>query len=473
MNRSTNFGGVIAALLAALCVVLVTPAAQAQTVEERIDLLLGDSYADYDMLQLDAAEDKLFEAIDLIDTYDVRTPGAAGTFIMLGVIWAARSGDAWEAYDPFYDGLSIDPWAELHPYYATPSLMEVLEEARLNAPEPAPVAPDPYVPPQPDPYVPPQPDPYVTAQPAPYVPPQPDASQLLMHSRVTEARSNREIPITAQVPVTAPVARVQLNYRPFGEPNFFALDLSPASDGVTFAGEIPANSTRGVISIDYFIVALDRAGNAMGTAGTSAQPYSIFVTGGGDGPDRGNRQPRSRNNNRGNSGGEIAHLSLGAGSGIGLATGDPNVYAEDVDLNPGLAPTPFHIGAELGFAPGRGSFHIVPFLRLQMVFLDTGIEPEPLFGLKLRYFFKDEAPLRVYAQGSVGYGEVSHLVLLREIEDGTYDTTNEGPIHVGGGIGMVYMVSDSVGIQADIHLMAMFSQFSLQGDLTAGLYLGF
>ncbi len=67
MNRSTNFGGVIAALLAALCVVLVTPAAQAQTVEERIDLLLGDSYADYDMLQLDAAEDKLFEAIDLID----------------------------------------------------------------------------------------------------------------------------------------------------------------------------------------------------------------------------------------------------------------------------------------------------------------------------------------------------------------------------------------------------------------------
>jgi hypothetical protein len=321
--------------------------------------------------------------------------------------------------------------------------------------------------------VPPQPA-YVPPQPA-YAPPQADASQVLMHSRVTEARSNREIPVSAQVPVTAPVARVQLNYRPFGEPNFFALDLSAASDGVTFEGEIPANSTRGVISIDYFIVALDRAGNSMGTAGTSAQPYSIFVTGSGDGPDRSNRQPRSRNNNRGssNADGEIFHISLGVGTGIGLATGDPNVYADDVELNPGLAPTPFHIGAELGFAPGRGSFHIVPFLRLQMVFLDTGIEPEPLFGVKFRYFFKDEAPLRVYAQGSLGYGEVSHLVLLREIEDGTYDTTNEGPIHVGGGLGMVYMVSETVGIQADLHLMAMFSQFSLQGDLTAGMYLGF
>ena len=464
-----NLQGLLAVTLAAFVAILAAPAS-AQTVEERVDLLLGDAYADYDMLQLDAAEDKLFQAIDLVETYQVRTPGAAGAYIMLGVVWAAREGDSSLAYEPFIDGLAIDPVAELHPFYATPSLMQVLEDARDAAPAPAPVEPDPYVPPTPDP------EPYV---PEPYIPPAPEPSQVLVHTRVAEARANRDIPIVAQVPVTVPVTRVQLNYRPFGESNFYGVEMAPASDGISFEGAIPSNSTRGVISIDYFLVALDRAGNPLGTAGSSAQPFTIFVTGGGDGPDRSatrqprQRNPRSNNRNRGSGEGEIAHLSLGAGTGIGLATGEPNVYAEDVELNPGLAPTPFHIGIEAGFAPNRGSLHIVPFLRLQMVFLDTGIEPEPLFGVKVRYFFKDGANLRVYGQGSVGYGDVSHLVLLREIEEGTYDTTNEGPVHIGGGIGLVYMLSDTFGLQGDLHLMSMFGQFSLQGDLTAGAYIAF
>jgi hypothetical protein len=275
------------------------------------------------------------------------------------------------------------------------------------------------------------------------------------------------------------VTRVQLNYRPFGESNFYGVEMQPASDGVSFEGVIPSNSTRGVISIDYFLVALDRGGNTLGTSGSSAQPFTIFVTGVSEGPDRSASRPsrqrnrRTNDRNRGSGDGEIAHLSLGVGSGIGLATGDPNVYAADIELNAGLAPTPFHIGAEVGFAPNRGSLHIVPFLRLQLVFLDTGIEPEPLFGVKVRYFFSDGANLRVYGQGSVGYGYVSHLVLLREIEDGTYDTTNEGPIHIGGGIGLVYMLSDTLGLQGDLHLMSMFGQFSLQADLTAGAYVAF
>ena len=463
----------LAVPLAVLVALFALPA-QAQTVEERVDLLLGDAYADYDMLQLDAAEAKLFEAIDLVETYNVLTPGAAGAYIMLGVVWAARDGDSNLAYEPFLDGLRIDPLAELHPFYATPSLMDILEEARANAGSaPAPPAPDPYVPPTPDPYVPPTPDPYVPPTPDPYVPPAPEPSQVLVHSRVPEARAGRDIEIMAEVPPRVPVSRVQLNYRPFGDANFYGVAMEPGSDGVSFVGEIPSNATRGIISIDYFLVALDRMGNPLGTAGSSSQPFTIFITGGGDGPDR-SRSSSSRNNrNRGGGTGEIAHLSLGFGTGIGLATADPNVYAEDVELNPGLAPSPFHIGIEAGFAPGRGSLHIVPFLRLQLVFLDTGIATEPLFGVKARYFFRDGDRLRVYAQGSIGYGDVSHLVLLQEIDEGTYDTTNEGPMHIGGGIGLVYMLSDTFGLQGDLHLMAMFGRFSLHGDITAGPYIAF
>lgn len=467
MMTPMQLRNLLAVPLVALIALCALPA-HAQTVEERVDLLLGDAYADYDMLQLDAAEAKLFEAIDLVETYSVQTPGAAGAYIMLGVVWAARDGDSSLAYEPFVDGLRIDPLAELHPFYATPSLMETLEEARANAGQAQAPPPDPYVPPTPTPYVPPTPD--------PYVPPAPEPSQVLMHSRVTEARSNRDIEISAQVPASVPVSRVQLNYRPFGESNFYGIVMEPTSDGVSFVGEIPSSATRGIISIDYFLVALDRAGNPLGTAGSSSQPFTIFITGSSDGPSA-SRSSGSRNNNRNRNRstgeGEIGHLSLGFGTGIGLATAEPNVYAEDVELNPGLAPAPFHIGVEAGFAPGRGSLHIVPYLRLQLVFLDTGIAPEPLFGVKARYFFKDGDRLRVYAQGSLGYGDVSHLVLLREIDEGTYDTTNEGPVHIGGGIGLVHMLSDTFGLQGDLHLMAMFGRFSLHADVTAGPYIAF
>lgn len=465
----------LAALAAACLLAFAAVPAAAQSVEERVDMLLGDAYADYDMLQLDAAQDKLFDALDLIEANDVRTPGAAGVYIMIGVVTAAIEGDSWSAFDWFVEGAFVDPMVEIHPYYATPSLQEVLADAKLEA---AAMAPQ-WQEPEPEPYVPPTPPtpptPPVVTPPTPPVvtPPTPPVASgpALMHTPVSEAAGGRPLTLSARVAIGAPITRVTVNYRPFGERNFYAAELNPTGDGTTWAGDVPGSALRGVISLDYFVLATDASGNTVATSGNAAAPHTVFVVGGGDGPDR----SRNRGNNRSRSSGEgeIFHLTLGAGTGIGLATAEPNVYAEDVELNPGLAPTPLHLAAELGFAPGRRSLHIVPFLRLQMVFLDSGTELEPLAGLKIRYFFKDGGPFRVYGQGGAGYGYVSHLVLLEQIEAGTYDTTNEGPIHVGGGIGFNYMFSDNVGIQLDTYLMAMFTEFSLQLDATAGLYIAF
>lgn len=453
--------------LAALAIVATPVAASAQSVEERVEMLLGDAYADYDMLQLDAAEDKLFQALDLVEEYGIRTPGAAGTYIMLGVVWAARSGDAWDAYDVFYDGLLLDPYAEIHPYYATPSLVEVLEEVRLEIPDSAYDYQEPYEEPYQEPYQEPYEEPYV--EPTPPAPTTP--ARTLSHTPVREANGGRPLPVQATVAVTAPVQQVSLYYRPFGQTGYSSVDMRAGGDGTTFTADIPGNASRGVISLDYYIEALDRTGAFLDGSGTATQPHTVFVLG-SDGPSP-SRTTRTRNRSRSGGDGEVFHLSLGVGSGIGLATAEPNVYADDVELNPGLAPTPLHLAFELGFAPGRGAFHIVPFGRMQLVFLDSGVELEPLFGVKARYFFRDDQRVRVYGQGGAGYGYVSHLVQLAEIDDGTFDTTNEGPIHVGGGVGFVFMATDHFGIQVDSYLMAMFPDFSLQVDAQLGAYIAF
>jgi hypothetical protein len=158
------------------------------------------------------------------------------------------------------------------------------------------------------------------------------------------------------------------------------------------------------------------------------------------------------------------------GTGVGLATGAPRVYADEVKINPGMAATPVHVHFELGGVASR-SFHLVPFLRAQLVILETGIEPQLLAGLKARYFFADRGPLRAYAEGGLGYGNVSHLVYLADKD--AYDTTIEGPFHVGAGIGLLYMFNDTVGLQNQVYTMAMFDQFSFQLDYSLGLYFAF
>ena len=113
----------------------------------------------------------------------------------------------------------------------------------------------------------------------------------------------------------------------------------------------------------------------------------------------------------------------------------------------------------------------IPFLRLQLVSLDTGLEIEPLFGLKVRYALRTDQKLRFYVQGRLGYADVVHFVSLPEVDGGVVDTTVEGNLHVG--YWFAYFFSEHVGFAVDSYLMVMFPRTSVQLDLTAGLTFGF
>lgn len=451
--------------LVLVCLLLAVPVAAQQDASARVQTLVEQAYDAYDNLQLPAAQARLQEAIELAGQAGAAPRPTAEAWIMLGVVRSALGAPDGEVLDAFVQGLIVDSAVEVHPYYATPTLSELLVQARAIAPQSAPARP--AGPPQQQQ----QPPPQQVAQPvAP-------AAPVIAHAPVAEGRADRPVLLAATVPVHVPVQRVAINYRPFGSPNFFAVDMLAQPDGVSFLGEIPAAATRGVLQVDYYLTVQDRAGNVLGVAGSPQTPFSIAIFGGAataqqpggyrpgyespEGPGR----SRASNDDR-----EIVHFSVLVGSGIGLATSSPNAFADRVELNPGLATTPIFIGAEFGFSP-TGSFHLVPFLRAQLVVLESGIEPEILGGLKARYFLVDNQPLRFYVQGGLGYGDVSHLVYLSEFD--TYDTTNEGPYHVGGGGGLAYMFTRNVGLQLDLYAMAMFDRFSLQLDGQLGMYFGF
>jgi hypothetical protein len=448
------------ALLALLVVAGLGTSASAQPgADQRIESLLEQAFDAYDMLQLQAAQARLQEAIDFANQSGRRSRAVADCYVMLGVVRYAISGNDSDALDPFVQALLIDDGVEVHPYYATPTLEELLAQARNVVPRGGTPATPPPAQTTPPPAQPP-------------TPPAQSQAPVINHQPIRDSMANAPIRLAATVPISVPVSRVAVNFRAVGSPNYFAVDMVAQPDGVSFLGEIPASATRGATQIDYYLTVQDRAGNVLGAAGGPQQPFSIVLLGGYEASTRGPAAPYvglpglDEPTDR-----EVAHFSLSLGSGVGLATSEPNVYADEVRINPGLALTPIHIGAEASWSP-TDSFHLVPFLRTQLVIRTTGIDPLFLGGIKARYFLvNDREGLRLYAQGGLGYGDVSHLVYLAEKD--TYDTTNEGPYHIGGGGGLVYMFTRNVGLQIDLYAMTLFDRFSFQLDGQLGLYFGF
>jgi hypothetical protein len=319
------------------------------------------------------------------------------------------------------------------------------------------------------------------APPAPVAAP---VQGLIEHMPPREARAREPLGISARIPVTVPVAKVNLQFRTMGEPLFRAVELAPQRDGVSFQGGIPGSSVVGA-GVEYYLEVLDRAGQVLTTSGSPATPFRIAL------PATAAPAPVARaarpaapaaSKSRGSDWGALEEddrasgkaknfsVALGGGFGAGLATGAPDVVT-DVKLGSGVALTPGHATAEIGYRIGE-QLDVLPFLRLQIVTLESGTELEPLFGAKIRKYLSDTGKFDLYVEGGLGYGNVRHFVWVADKK--TYVTTSEGPFSVGGGGGLRYAFTDSVGINAGGYLMGLAGDAtSVQLDLQGLLYFRF
>lgn len=429
------------AFLLAAVVCLSVPVATLAQGSGELTKALRRAQDAYDNIEFGEAERGLEDAIALAERLGQdQTPEAADLHLFLGVVRHAVSGDA-AAEDAFVAGLTINPSAQLSPDYATPQLEEILERARgrvpTNVPDPGPdITPD------------------LT----------PAGFDGMRHDPIETATAGTPLQFQAEVSANTPVYRVTVHYRRFGEREYTALPLQPSGD-TKFVGLLDGKRVR-TSQIDYYIEATDRTGKTLVGAGGALSPLSVIVFGdtdtviGDPDPDP-DPDPEPGSGER-----RHMYLTLGAGSGLGLATGDP-IVNPDVPIRTGLAPTPLHINAELGFYLME-SLTLGAFMRGQLVLLTEGIELEPIFGGKLAWWFDNDGALRLYSGVGGGFGFVRHTVDLNPTLD-FVDTTREGPAHAGVGFGLGYFFNDYVALVLDAYVPVLFPTLSVQADIQLGL----
>lgn len=500
----------VALLALGLCCAAVTPARAQQlppaalaAADGQVIQILNAAAAAYDNFDFNTSIGLLQQGVAIIRQTGLRSRPAADLYLLDGVVRYSASGAEGDAVNAFVQAMIVDPNARLHPNYATPALETLLQRARglANpvAARPAPVPPPPAARPAPTlaPQAPPAPAgslPSLSAMgvggytPPPAAPPAPVAAPaqgLIEHMPPREARAREPLGIAARIPVTVPVAKVNLQFRTIGEPLFRAVELAPQRDGVSFQGGIPGSSVVGA-GVEYYLEVLDRAGQLLTTSGNAATPFRIALppTAAPAPVARASRPPQMaapskssgsdwgalEDDDRASAKAKKFSVAVGGGLGGGLATGEPDVVT-DVKLGSGVALTPGHATAEIGYGIGE-QLEVIPFVRLQIVTLESGTELEPLFGAKIRKYLTDTGKLDLYLEGGLGYGNVRHFVWVADKK--TYVTTSEGPFHAGGGGGLRYAFTDSVGINAGGYLMGLAGDAaSVQLDLQGLLYFRF
>ncbi|MEO1271795.1 MAG: hypothetical protein AAFX99_27190 [Myxococcota bacterium] len=420
-------GRCLLALLMVLAAALMTAPAAAQDMVQQLEAAHQAAQDNYDVLQLAEAERGLEEAISKAQRFSVDDPVVAKLHMMLGIVRFAVTRDEDAAYAQFVQALNIDRTATIDEDYQTPSLLAVYERALATVPEPQ--------------------TPVIT----------PDESSV-KHTPVESANTGKPIRISVEVPEQIPLYRVVLNYRHYGERQYTSLEMAP-SGPTAFSATIPGEEVR-TSQIDYFIEVLNRTGEILVSASSPTSPFSVVIFGDDSNEIDDELKPDLER--------QYIFLQLGIGSGGGFATAEP-VFHPQIEIDPGLAPSPLLAMVEVGFLI-TPSLHLSGFYRAQI------LERDDLGGGKLKWWFDNEGDWTLYTGVGGGYGRVRHTVDLGDATCdlpasgcGFVDTTREGPYHIGLAFGAAYNLSPNFAVVTDFYTMFLFPDISAHIDAVLAL----
>ena len=172
------------------------PSAAQQVQEEKVERLCQEAMNHYDMLELEASETKLFEAISISQRSGIETPAVAQCHIMLGLVYLAN-GDEESTRDEFRQALEIDPNCEIDPLYSTPSKTDLFSEVSSSI-------------------VPPKIETLDNKEPE---------TGMVRHTPVEYADAFQPIDFRIFIPLNIKVSKVYLYIRPYGEANFYINEM--------------------------------------------------------------------------------------------------------------------------------------------------------------------------------------------------------------------------------------------------------
>ncbi|QDG51747.1 hypothetical protein FIV42_13610 [Persicimonas caeni] len=508
MKRLTRLTFVALMMAASGTAVMSVPSvAVAQDTESKLEGMLKQATEDYDVLMIGDAKNKLQNAIGLAQSEGISSPVVAELYVMLAIVEFAEGRDEAKAKERFVSALGHDYDVSIPPHYKNPSLEKAMAQARQQVPEPK--------------------DDSGSEQ------GQGNAqagSGKFEHTPPATAKAGEPLELEAFVPADMPVYRVFVLHRRFGENEFEKLEMKPT--GTTrFAVEIPAEQVR-TSQIEYYIEAVDRAGNVIGQAGTQTSPMNTTVLGSSDDQKVVDGQGKGKGQGGGggteepevpaDASGHKVYVMVTGGSGLGfLPGGNPTAHPERA-VSGGLAPAFGHGMLDAGYMITDNA-HLGMYFRWQFSppqdfsripaeskggnsFLDTkdecfglGMPGDCLLGFKYRWFFKDISRFRMYSSTGAGIGRVRHWLRLKEsyyLEDGqtpapqcegkdrvedpvvgdfcyVRDTVRPGWAHFGVGAGAMWPVHENVELAADGYLIVLVPETGINFDLNLGLNFRF
>lgn len=487
--------------VAGLCGVVLSPTTALAQQDPVLKEKLASAIEDYDILELDAAEGTLRDALEHAESNGLRGPVVAQLHVMLGIVLFAN-GDEGATKKAFIAAVESSPEAQVPPVYETPELSSIMSQARAEA-KPA-KANNNNV------------NSGVGA-----------GGDDFEHKPVTRADAGKPLAFQVFVPESMPVFRVMLHHRRFGEDTFSEAEMKPSSAtifSVTLPGEQVSTS-----QIDYYIQALDRGGAAIAQSGSDTSPLTAVVISGegdvkvtppdGDPPDVEEPDGPVREETK------HVYVMLGGGSGAGFLPGGRPTANPDRSVAAGVAPAFGHALLDAGwiinasmrlglyfrwqFSPPQ-DFNLVPeeskggsFPSTRDECLGFGLPGDCLLGLRYRYYLSGPDPDRVrfYSSVGLGVGRVRNWLKIKEfaeLQDGQdnpkcvgkdqfksqdasqgnfcylRDTVRPGWGHFGIGAGLSVPLAQMVEFTADTYLMFLtLDQTSINADLNLGFVFKF
>lgn len=460
--------GVLVLLLSLLCV----PSAafsQTGTLDQAFSLSQS-AMEDYDFFELESADNKLMQAVQIVDSLGVTDKRVAVVYIAQGVVSYGRFKDSAKniaeerAFSAFLKALTIDENASIPKDYRSAELEEILDRARET----------------------------LASTPKASVAAMAGVKPTIEHYAVATSPRCAAITLKANVPAHPDVYRVIAYYSPDNVRGFESVEMQPIADTPdAFTAVIPGLVAQGE-SIRYFIEVTNRNGDIVTNVADQAHPLTTMLQGECIG--------FSDEELISQYGDPIAQISVMVGTGLGIVGGPGQSteawaysraegISEPVYVSRGVAIMPLHLRGSVVFNL-PADFQLGAYLRGQIVNIvgksnnsnnfgkkeDGEVVGNIMVGVTLRYLAISRQPYRLYVGFEAGWGGANATVDSNKPDGSKYRSIYliKGPFHIAPEIGFLWTFHKNVGLAVELAVPIHFpDKINAHFDLSVGPFFQF
>jgi hypothetical protein len=441
-----------------------------------VEKKIKEAMEQYDLMDYDAAKKLLNQALATAKKAKLDKDGvSAKAYLDLGIV-AFVNNDKDAAKLAFLSAAQIDSKIQIDPAYKTADMAKLLDEARGEAGGGGGGATEPVA------------DSGV------------DCSSVkgLQHEIIDTAAGNTPLKVEALLGKDVTASKVSVFFRPEGATDFTEVHMSKQGE-CKYTGTIPAAGMKGSL-VHYYVAAYDGGMKPVAAKGSQGSPNIIEVTAGPAVAVRGDDEDPINGEKTGggaSGGGEVTSsvtvsgpkkpkimiaISGGTGSGYVSGTTEENNPVKSCCFGGAIAVVMPEIG-----------YHVSPQLAVSVAArigiplganFDGHATAAPGALLRLRYALAKSGQ-GVHVMGQIGAGILRNTIKIDNPMMGMdTDIVAQGPLLVGGGVGLTKNLSSNIAFIADLSALAGIAVVDHLGsapklnngfsvDLSLGLALGF